>query len=84
MCLTDELPLHRAGLTKTQGLADRPDGTHRSVLLQKIEMSALTVFLCIWAMVAFCAILFIRGANPRVKRPAKAPERKPAHFSITE
>ncbi|PQV52276.1 hypothetical protein B0G83_10321 [Paraburkholderia sp. BL21I4N1] len=46
-------------------------------------MSALTVILCIWAMVAFCAILFIRGATARVKRPA-APQKRPARFSIAE
>jgi hypothetical protein len=32
-------------------------------------MSALTVVLCIWAFVAFCAILFIRGSSPRVVWP---------------
>jgi hypothetical protein len=43
-------------------------------------MNALTVILCIWAMVAFCAVLFIRGASPRVERPEKSPERRPGRF----
>ncbi|MFM0339771.1 hypothetical protein [Paraburkholderia fungorum] len=47
-------------------------------------MSALTVILCIWTMVAICAILFIRGANPRIERPEKAPEQRPVGFSIAE
>jgi hypothetical protein len=47
-------------------------------------MSALTVIISIWAMVAICAILFIRGASPRVERPAKPPQRRPARFSIAE
>jgi hypothetical protein len=47
-------------------------------------MSALTVVLCIWFMVAVCAVLFIRGANPRVGRPRKAPQKRPARFSIAE
>ncbi|TCK87006.1 hypothetical protein B0G74_7531 [Paraburkholderia sp. BL9I2N2] len=47
-------------------------------------MSALTVILCIWAMVAFCAILFIRGATSRVERPTKAPQKRPSRFSIAE
>jgi len=50
----------------------------------KIDMSALTVIFCIWAMVAFCAILFIRGATSRVERPGKAPQKRPARFSIAE
>jgi hypothetical protein len=37
-------------------------------------MSDLTVILCIWAIVAVCAILFIRGASSRVERPVKAPQ----------
>jgi hypothetical protein len=47
-------------------------------------MSTLTVILSIWAMLAICAILFIRGASPRVERPAKAPESSPTRFSIAE
>ncbi|SEE88875.1 hypothetical protein SAMN02787142_5220 [Burkholderia sp. WP9] len=47
-------------------------------------MSALTVILCIWSMVAICAILFIRGANRRIERPRKAPQKRPARFSIAE
>jgi uncharacterized membrane protein len=47
-------------------------------------MSALTVLLCIWAMVAFCAILFIRGASARIERPAKAPQRRASRYSIAE
>jgi uncharacterized membrane protein len=47
-------------------------------------MSALTVILGIWAMVAFCAILFIRGASPRVARVAKAPKSGTSRYSIAE
>ncbi|WP_186310647.1 hypothetical protein [Paraburkholderia sp. BCC1886] len=36
-------------------------------------MNALTVFLCIWAMVAVCAILFIRGATLRDEQPGQTP-----------
>jgi hypothetical protein len=35
-------------------------------------------------MLAFCAILFIRGASPRVERPAKAPKSQPSRYSIAE
>jgi hypothetical protein len=47
-------------------------------------MSALTVLLCIWAMLAFCAILFIRGATARVERPTRAPLKRTARFSIVK
>ncbi|MBB5411823.1 MULTISPECIES: hypothetical protein [Paraburkholderia] len=47
-------------------------------------MSALTVILCIWAMVAFCAVLFIRGASPRVEREAEQPRARPSRYSIAE
>jgi len=47
-------------------------------------MSALTVVLCIWAMLAFCAILFIRGASPRIEPVAKEPASRPSRYSIAE
>ncbi|MEZ0600948.1 hypothetical protein ACAX43_02135 [Paraburkholderia sp. IW21] len=47
-------------------------------------MNALTVILCIWTMVVVCAILFIRGASPRVEQPIKSPQRRPARYSIAE
>lgn len=47
-------------------------------------MSALTVILCIWAMLAICAILFIRGASARVERPRRAPQKRPSRYSIAE
>jgi hypothetical protein len=34
-------------------------------------MSALTMFFCIWAMVALCMVLFIRGSKARVAPPGK-------------
>ncbi|MGF6772254.1 hypothetical protein P3T18_004742 [Paraburkholderia sp. GAS199] len=63
-------------------------GIHRSDL-PKTEMSALTVIIALWAMVAFCAILFIRGSSPRVEPPAKAvehpsAERRQSGLSIAE
>ncbi|WP_345815942.1 hypothetical protein AAGS40_16945 [Paraburkholderia sp. PREW-6R] len=47
-------------------------------------MSTLTVILSIWTMLAICAILFIRGATPRVERVAGTPESHPASFSIAK
>ena len=49
-------------------------------------MNALTIIVCIWAMVALCAVLFIRGASPRVERPAKAKAKlaPPSRYSIAE
>jgi membrane protein implicated in regulation of membrane protease activity len=47
-------------------------------------MNVLTVLLCIWAMVALCAVLFIRGASRRVKRPSKAKQTRSSRFSIAE
>ncbi|WP_204117547.1 hypothetical protein [Paraburkholderia sp. C35] len=47
-------------------------------------MNALTVLLCIWAMVALCAVLFIRGASPRVERPRKAKQTGVSRYSIAE
>ncbi|WP_162844483.1 hypothetical protein [Paraburkholderia ribeironis] len=48
-------------------------------------MSTLTVVLCIWAMIALCSMLFIRGASPRVeRRPAKSPQSRPSRYSIAE
>ncbi|EEA04332.1 hypothetical protein BH160DRAFT_0234 [Burkholderia sp. H160] len=47
-------------------------------------MSALTVVLCIWAMVAFFAVLFIRGASPRVEREVQHPRVRPSRYSIAE
>jgi hypothetical protein len=66
-------------------LTGRQAGQHQShSQLLKTEMSALTVILCIWSMVAICASLFIRGANRRIERPRKAPQKRPARFSIAE
>jgi hypothetical protein len=49
-------------------------------------MNALTLILGIWAMLALCAVLFIRGATARVEQPAKeAPQsRGAAPFSIAK
>jgi len=47
-------------------------------------MSALTVILCIWAMVAFCAVLFIRGASPRVEREMQPARADASRYSIAE
>ncbi|QLD52980.1 hypothetical protein C9419_29610 [Paraburkholderia fungorum] len=65
-------------------MAVRPDRINRCVELLKTVMSALTVIISIWTMVAICAILFIRGASRRVERPTSAPQRRPARFSIAE
>ncbi|SMG50755.1 hypothetical protein [Paraburkholderia susongensis] len=47
-------------------------------------MSALTVILCIWVMLAICAILFIRGASPRIEPVAKQPHGRPSRYSLSE
>jgi hypothetical protein len=49
-------------------------------------MNALTIILGIWAMLALCAVLFIRGATARVRQPVKeAPQsNSPSRFSIAE
>ncbi|MFT4065825.1 hypothetical protein [Paraburkholderia sp.] len=47
-------------------------------------MSTLTVVLCIWAMLALCAILFIRGASPRVEHVENQPRSRPSRYSIAE
>jgi hypothetical protein len=47
-------------------------------------MSTLTIILSIWAMLAICAILFIRGASPRVERPTQSQESSSTRFSIAE
>ncbi|WP_205973242.1 hypothetical protein [Paraburkholderia sp. Tr-20389] len=47
-------------------------------------MNVLTVLLSIWAMVALCAVLFIRGASPRIERPSKAKQARPSRYSIAE
>jgi hypothetical protein len=49
-------------------------------------MNALTIILGAWALLALCAVLFIRGATARAERPAKeAPKSEtPSRFSIAE
>jgi hypothetical protein len=47
-------------------------------------MSVLTVILCIWAMVASCAVLFIRGASPRLARAQVMAERRAARMPVTQ
>jgi hypothetical protein len=52
--------------SSTDRMADRPDTRSRSSTLWEADMSAFATILSIWFMVATCAILFIRGASPRV------------------
>jgi hypothetical protein len=47
-------------------------------------MNALTVILSIWTVIAICAILFVRGATPRVERPVKAQKARAARLSVAE
>jgi len=47
-------------------------------------MSTLTIVLCIWAMLALCAVLFIRGASPRVERTAKPTRSRTSSYSVAE
>lgn len=47
-------------------------------------MSTLAVIISIWAMVATCAALFIRGASPRLERATVMAERRRIQAPITE
>ncbi|MGG1947694.1 hypothetical protein AB1286_23345 [Trinickia sp. NRRL B-1857] len=49
-------------------------------------MSTLAVIIPIWALVATCAALFIRGASPRLERARVTVEveRRPARSPIVE
>lgn len=47
-------------------------------------MGTLAVIFSIWALVATCAALFIRGASPRLERAAVLAERRPARAPIAE
>ncbi|WP_162877884.1 hypothetical protein [Trinickia diaoshuihuensis] len=47
-------------------------------------MSTLAVIVSIWALVATCAALFIRGASPRLERAPVLAERRPARAPIAE
>ncbi|WP_440543703.1 hypothetical protein [Trinickia sp.] len=73
--------------TVTHGLVGRPKGQTDSVAildLQEIGMGMLAVILSIWAMVATCAILFIRGASPRLQRATVMAERRRMRAAIAE
>lgn len=47
-------------------------------------MSTLAVIVSIWALVATCAALFIRGASPRLERATVLAERRTARSPIAE
>ncbi len=47
-------------------------------------MSTLAVILSVWATVATCAALFIRGASPRLERATVSSERRSVQVSVTE
>jgi len=47
-------------------------------------MNVLTVILSIWALVALCAVFFIRGATPRVERTVKTNQTHASRYSIAE
>ncbi|MBU6486690.1 MAG: hypothetical protein KGQ57_02570 [Burkholderiales bacterium] len=47
-------------------------------------MSTLAVILSVWAMVATCAALFIRGASPRLERATVCAERRSVQVSAAE
>lgn len=49
-------------------------------------MTTFAVILCVWATVATCAALFIRGASPRLERATVrvSPENSPPRASLTE
>ncbi|CAB3664143.1 hypothetical protein LMG24076_01603 [Trinickia soli] len=47
-------------------------------------MSTLAVILCVWALVATCAALFIRGASPRLQRATISAKRRQVRASIAE
>ena len=46
-------------------------------------MNALTMFFCIWATAAFCALAFIRGASrPAMQREDDEPRHTPRHAGL--
>jgi hypothetical protein len=46
-------------------------------------MNALTMFFCIWATAAFCAVVFIRGATRPVAQPEDNEQRDtPRHAGL--
>ncbi|WP_181885505.1 hypothetical protein [Trinickia dinghuensis] len=45
-------------------------------------MSTLAVIFSIWVLVATCAVLFIRGASPRLQRATVMAERRRTRASI--
>lgn len=47
-------------------------------------MGTLAVILSIWALVATCAALFIRGASPRLERANVVAERRPTRSQLVE
>lgn len=47
-------------------------------------MGTLAVIISIWALVATCAALFIRGASPRLERATVLAERRPARTRLAE
>lgn len=47
-------------------------------------MSTLAVIIPIWALVATCAALFIRGASPRLERARVSVERQPTRSPVVE
>ena len=47
-------------------------------------MGTLAVIFSIWALVATCAALFIRGASPRLERAMVLAERRPTRSPLAE
>lgn len=47
-------------------------------------MGTLAVILSVWALVATCAALFIRGASPRLERATVLAERRPTRAPLAE
>lgn len=46
-------------------------------------MNALTIFFCIWAAAAFCALAFIRGATrPALQREDDEQRHPPRHAGL--
>lgn len=47
-------------------------------------MGTLAVILSIWALIATCAALFIRGASPRLERATVVAGRRPTRSPLAE
>lgn len=77
-------PAGRRRLQSIDALAGTTPQQSRSSTFRRPSMSTLAVILSVWATVATCAALFIRGASPRLERATVSSERRSVQVSVTE